>query len=110
MALFPVLGFASARDTAGAYMNSIIFLYSCSSLIALAMERCGLHQRVAPAVIHSIDGGADRIVLAFMLAGKFVSMWISNTAAAVMMLPTARTRRGIVPYQRGTRTRICLIC
>lgn len=89
MALFPLLGVASARDTAGAYMNSIIFLYIGGSLIALAMERCGLHRRVALTVIGAIGGTAERIVLGFMLAGGFVSMWISNTAAAVMMLPIA---------------------
>lgn len=89
MVLFPLLGVASARDTAGAYMNSIIFLYVGGSLIALAMERCGLHRRVALTIIHAIGGNADRIVLGFMLAGGLVSMWISNTAAAVMMLPIA---------------------
>lgn len=89
LALFPLLGVSSARDTAGAYINSIIFLYVGGSLIAVAMERCGLHRRVALAVIHALGGGADRIVLGFMLAGGLVSMWISNTAAAVMMLPIA---------------------
>jgi solute carrier family 13 (sodium-dependent dicarboxylate transporter), member 2/3/5 len=89
MTLFPLLGVSSASDTAGAYMNSIIFLYVGGSLIALAMERCGLHRRVALTVIDAIGGSADRIVLGFMLAGGFVSMWISNTAAAVMMLPIA---------------------
>lgn len=89
MALFPLLGVASPRDTAGAYMNSIIFLYVGGSLIALAMERCGLHRRVALTVIGLIGGTADRIVLGFLIAGGFVSMWISNTAGAVMMLPIA---------------------
>lgn len=89
LALFPLLGVSSARDTAGAYINSIIFLYVGGSLIAVAMERCGLHRRVALAVIHALGGGAERIVLGFMLAGGLVSMWISNTAAAVMMLPIA---------------------
>jgi sodium-dependent dicarboxylate transporter 2/3/5 len=89
LAFFPVLGVSSARDTAGAYINSIIFLYVGGSLIAVAMERCGLHRRVALAVIHALGGGAERIVLGFLLAGGLVSMWISNTAAAVMMLPIA---------------------
>jgi solute carrier family 13 (sodium-dependent dicarboxylate transporter), member 2/3/5 len=89
LALFPLLGVSSARDTAGAYINSIIFLYVGGSLIAVAMERCGLHRRVALAVIHALGGGADRIVLGFMLAAGLVSMWISNTAGAVMMLPIA---------------------
>ncbi len=89
LALFPLLGVSSARDTAAAYINSIIFLYVGGSLIAVAMERCGLHRRVALAVIHALGGGAERIVLGFMLAGGLVSMWISNTAAAVMMLPIA---------------------
>jgi solute carrier family 13 (sodium-dependent dicarboxylate transporter), member 2/3/5 len=89
MTLFPLLGIASARDTAGAYMNSIIFLYVGGSLIALAMEQCGLHRRIALVVISAVGGAAERIVLGFMLAGGLVSMWISNTAAAVMMLPIA---------------------
>lgn len=89
MVLFPLLGVAAPREVAGSYMNSIIFLYVGGSLIALAMERCGLHRRVALTVIGVIGGSAERIVLGFMLAGGLVSMWISNTAGAVMMLPIA---------------------
>ena len=89
MALFPLFGVASARDTAGAYMNSMMFLYIGGSLIALAMERCGLHRRIALSVICAVGGRAGRIVLGFLLAGGFVSMWISNTSAAVMMVPIA---------------------
>jgi sodium-dependent dicarboxylate transporter 2/3/5 len=106
MALFPLLGVASPRETAGAYMNSIIFLYIGGSLIALAMERCGLHRRVALTVIGAVGGTAERMVLGFMLAAGFVSMWISNTAAAVMMLPIATAIIGQMEERfGGARTR-----
>lgn len=101
MALFPIFGVSSARDTAGAYMNSIMFLYIGGSLIALAMERCGLHRRIALRVIRAVGGRADRIVFGFLLAAAFVSMWISNTSAAVMMIPIATAIIGQMEVRFG---------
>lgn len=89
MVAFPLLGVAAPSVTAAAYMNSVIFLYIGGSLIADAMERWQLHRRIALGVTYRVGGGPDRLVLGFVLATGFVSMWISNVATTVMMLPIA---------------------
>jgi len=87
LALFPLLGILSGRETAPIYFNNIIVLFIGGFMIALTMERWNLHRRIALAIIHTVGGGPTRMVLGFMLAAAFLSMWISNTATAVMMVP-----------------------
>jgi sodium-dependent dicarboxylate transporter 2/3/5 len=87
MILYPLLGILKGKDTAPIYVNSTIFLFLGGFMIALAMERWGLHRRIALWIIRLIGGGPSRIVLGFMIAAAFLSMWISNTATAVMMVP-----------------------
>lgn len=87
MLLFPMLGIMTGEATAPLYVNSTIFLFMGGFMIALAMERWQLHRRIALLVIKAIGGGPTRIVLGFMGASAFLSMWISNTATAVMMFP-----------------------
>jgi sodium-dependent dicarboxylate transporter 2/3/5 len=87
LVLFPFLGILGGRETAPIYFNSTIVLFLGGFMIALTMERWNLHRRIALAIIHSVGGGPARIVLGFMLAAAFLSMWISNTATAVMMVP-----------------------
>jgi len=84
--LFPLLGIMSGRATAPIYVNHVIFLFVGGFMIALAMEQWGLHKRVALWIIRLIGGGPSRLVLSFMIAAAFLSMWISNTATAIMML------------------------
>jgi sodium-dependent dicarboxylate transporter 2/3/5 len=85
--LFPILGILPAGDTATQYFNTTIFLFIGGFIIALAMERWNLHKRIALMVIRTVGAGPARLVLGFMVASGFLSMWISNTATAVMMLP-----------------------
>ncbi len=85
--LFPLLGIMQVNDVAGSYFNSIIFLFLGGFLIALAMEKWNLHRRIALAIISTVGSKPSSMVLGFMLACGFLSMWISNTATAVMMLP-----------------------
>jgi sodium-dependent dicarboxylate transporter 2/3/5 len=87
LALFPTLGILSGGTTAPVYFNSTIVLFIGGFLIALTMEKWNLHRRIALTIIHAVGGGPARIVLGFMLAAAFLSMWISNTATAVMMVP-----------------------
>jgi len=89
MVLFPLMGILSGKATAAVYFNSTIFLFLGGFLIALAMERWNLHKRIALVTVLTIGGGPSRIIFGFMVAGAFLSMWISNTATAVMMLPIA---------------------
>ncbi len=85
--LFPLLGILSGRETAPIYFNNIIVLFIGGFMIALTMEKWNLHRRIALGIIHAVGGGPARMVLGFMLAAAFLSMWISNTATAVMMVP-----------------------
>lgn len=87
LALFPVLSVASMSDTASDYASPIIFLFMGGFMIGLAMERSGLHRRVGMAVLRLTGRSPQRVLLGFMLATAFLSMWVSNTATAVMMLP-----------------------
>jgi sodium-dependent dicarboxylate transporter 2/3/5 len=87
--LFPLLGVQSAREVAGYYADHIVFLYLGGFLIALAMERWNLHRRVALNVIKRVGSRPSRLVLGFIIATTFLSMWISNTATTMMMLPIA---------------------
>ena len=87
--LFPLLGIMKGKDIAPAYVNYIIFLFVGGFLIALAMERWNLHRRIALRIILAVGSKPSRLVLGFMLATAFLSMWISNTATAIMMLAIA---------------------
>ena len=87
LVLFPLLGLLSGKDTADAYINSTIFLFMGGFIIALAMERWDLHKRIALNLISFFGKTPSQIVLGFMIASAFLSMWISNTATAVMILP-----------------------
>ncbi len=84
---FPLTGILDSGLIAKAYVNSIIFLFIGGFLIALSMERWNLHRRIALNIIYAIGRRADLLILGFMAASGFLSMWISNTATAVMMLP-----------------------
>ena len=87
LVLYPLLGIMSGNDTAPIYFNSTIVLFLGGFMIALTMEKWDLHRRIALNIIHAVGGGPARIVLGFMIAAAFLSMWISNTATAVMMVP-----------------------
>lgn len=87
--LFPLLGVMSMRESAAPYANPIIFLFLGGFMIALALEKHRLHERIALNLIRITGTSGNGIILGFMLATAFISMWISNTATAMMMLPIA---------------------
>ena len=87
MVLYPLLGILRGGALAPVYINSTIFLFLGGFMIAVAMENWNLHKRIALKIIRVIGGGPSRIILGFMIAAGFLSMWISNTATAIMMLP-----------------------
>ncbi|MFD5867090.1 SLC13 family permease [Corynebacterium sp. NPDC060344] len=84
---FPALGIASIGDFSGQYTAPTIFLFMGGFLLALAMQRWNLHKRVALWVLVAMGSSPKLLVLGFMIATGFLSMWVSNTATAVMMLP-----------------------
>lgn len=87
--MFPFLSILSGEEIAASYINSVIFLFLGGFLIAIAMESWDLHKRIALKIITIFGGTPNSIIIGFMFAAAFLSMWISNTATAVMMLPIA---------------------
>jgi sodium-dependent dicarboxylate transporter 2/3/5 len=89
LVLFPLLGIADIDATAAPYANPVIFLFLGGFLIALALESSGLHRRVALATLSVVGTRPASLVFGFMLITAVISMWVSNTATTVMMLPMA---------------------
>lgn len=87
--LFPLLGVMPVNQAAAPYANPIIFLFMGGFFIALALEKHRLHERIALNLIRLTGTSGNGIILGFMIATAFISMWISNTATAMMMLPIA---------------------
>ena len=87
VALFPLLGIMSGKDVSATYFNHVIFLFIGGFLVAIAMEKWNLHKRIALRVLMITGLSPARILLGFMLATALLSMWISNTATAMMMIP-----------------------
>lgn len=87
--LFPLLGIMPTAQATSAYANPMVYLFLGGFLIAMAMQKWELHRRIALVTISLVGTSPRRIILGFMLATAFLSMWISNTATAMMMLPIA---------------------
>lgn len=87
LAALPLLGVASLKDVAGAYADDIIYLFLGGMMLGAAMERWGVHRRLALAMLTLIGTSPSRLVGGFLVTSAFLSMWVSNTAATVMMLP-----------------------
>ena len=86
---FPILGVSSIKETAQAFSHPIIFLFMGGFIIGLAMQHTGLHKRIAYYIIAKFKNGPKSLIFGFMCATAFLSMWISNSATAIMMLPIA---------------------
>ena len=87
---FPLLGVLTAGEVARSYGHSMILLLLGGFFLSAAMERSGAHRRLALQMVRAVGGaGGRRLVLGFMLATAVLSMWISNTAASLMILPIA---------------------
>ena len=87
--LFPFLGVLDGKEISNAYINYVIFLFIGGFIMALAMERWSLHKRIALKVLSIVGGSPFMVLFGFMLSSAFLSMWMSNTATAMMMLPIA---------------------
>ncbi len=97
LVLFPALGLGTIQATAAPFASPIIYLFFGGFLIALAMQRWNLHRRVAINLIAVMGTRPTRIIAGFLLASALVSMWVSNTATALMMLPIALSVVQILP-------------
>lgn len=85
--LFPLSGSLDIGSTTASFGHKFVFLYLGGFIIAIAIEKWNLHKRIALNIIKIIGSDVKQIILGFMIATAFLSMWISNTATSVMMLP-----------------------
>lgn len=90
LALFPLFGILNTKQVAAAYGHNLIILLMGGFLLSKAMEKSGTHRRLALQMVHTFGAGSgSRVLLGFMAAAAFLSMWISNTATTLMLLPVA---------------------
>ncbi len=87
LVLFPLLGIADVDGAATPYANPLIFLFMGGFIIAQAMQVWRLHRRIALGIVNWVGVRPSSIIVGFILASAFLSMWVSNTATALMMLP-----------------------
>lgn len=87
LALFPLLGILPSEKVAPYYADHTIYLFFGGFVVALAIQKWNLHKRIALHTIHCVGSQPSRLLLGFMLATAFLSMWMSNTACAMMMFP-----------------------
>ena len=87
--LFPILSINDIKSVAPNYMDSVIFLFMGGFMLGLAIEKWSLHRRIALGIVKITGTSGNRIILGFILATGFISMWISNTATTMMMFPIA---------------------
>jgi sodium-dependent dicarboxylate transporter 2/3/5 len=96
--LLPVLGIADIAAATAPYANPVIYLFLGGFLIAMALESCGLHRRLALGILSVVGTRPANLILGFMAATAFISMWVSNSATVVMMLPMATS---VMALSRG---------
>jgi sodium-dependent dicarboxylate transporter 2/3/5 len=108
LGLFPLLGVLDAANASAPYASELIFLFMGGFFMAVTMEKWGLHKRIALRIMAFVGTSPNRLILGFMLATAFLSMWISNTATAAMMLPIGLAVGGMFrpqdkegPYEFG---------
>ncbi len=87
--IFPITGVMEVNDVGANYGSSIVFLFFGGFILALALEKVSLHRRIALTIIKKTGTSPNKVILGFMIATAFMSMWISNTASTVVMLPIA---------------------
>ena len=107
MALFPILGVDAFKAVAAPYASDTIYLFMGGFVLALAMQKWNLHTRIALGIVLLVGTSPRRLVAGFMVATGFLSMWVSNTATAIMMLPVGLSVLNLVDElttKRGART------
>lgn len=89
LVLFPLMGILNYKAVAPNYADNVIFLFMGGFFLAMTMQKWNLHKRLALHIVHAIGTSPRRIILGFMIATAFLSLWISNTSTALMMYPIA---------------------
>lgn len=110
--LFPATGILTADKVAPLYMNDVLMLFIGGFLVAFAMEKWNLHRRIALRIIQYIGTDLHNILFGLMLATYVISMWVSNTATTMMMLPTTMaviTRIEEATKQKNTKAGVAML-
>lgn len=102
--LFPILKVGSVGEATRPFANPLIYLFMGGFIIALAMERTNLHRRIALNVVNLVGVHPTSIIIGTMVAAAFLSMWVSNTATAMMMLPIAISIISLVETDTAIKT------
>ena len=113
IALFPLFGIMPAKAVTASYGDPNIYLFAGGFFIAMAMQKWGLHERIALNIVKRTGTNMNRLVLGFMISTAGISLWISNTATALMMMPIAMAIVTVLEEQRGKEATanfsICLL-
>lgn len=96
LVLFPLMGIAKISEAAAPYANEVVFLFMGGFMIGLGIEKWNLHRRIALSIVQYTGTNGNRIILGFILATGAISMWLSNTATTMMMLPIAASVISVV--------------
>lgn len=104
--LLPVLNITSINEATTPYANPLIFLFMGGFVIAQAMERWDLHKRIALNIVSFVGIKPSSIIMGFIIASAFLSMWVSNTATALMMLPIALSVLKLVENQKESADKL----
>lgn len=105
LVLFPLMVEGAAiGDVASSYGSDTIFLFMGGFMLALAMQKWNLHKRIALTIVSKVGSNTVGLIGGFMIATGFITMWVSNTATAVMMLPVGLSVIALITQFRGGRT------
>jgi sodium-dependent dicarboxylate transporter 2/3/5 len=100
LVLLPLLNISSIEEVAKSYSNPVVFLFMGGFMIGLAIEKWNLHKRIALQIVSRTGTSGDRIILGFIIATGFLSMWLSNTATTMMMFPIALSVIAVMKEQQ----------
>lgn len=114
LALFPLTGATTMTVAADSYAHPIIYLFLGGFVLALAIEKWGVHRRIALAVLGRVGTRPERVIGAFMAISAFISMWVTNTATTIMLLPVATSVLALIRVEKADRERhqnftVCLL-
>ncbi len=101
--LFPALELGTAKELAGYYAHPLIYLFFGGFVLAIALEKSSLHYRIAFWILKRTGTKDTGLIAGFMLATGFMSMWISNTATAIMILPIATSVLGVLDKEKQSK-------
>lgn len=109
LVLFPLFGVATLKEISVNYSHPIVFLFFGGFVLALAIEKWNLHKRIALSIIQKTGIKSRQVLLGFMIATSFLSMWISNTATTIMMLPIALSVLEVIQVEKKQANKIGFI-